>query len=331
MGQDPGPLPLDAGLHRQSGRPSLLWRGSAAGCGEGGDARHHRRRPVRNRWFPHGTLRPDGPDRTRRELRRDPLGLRRAVPGPALQAVAGSEGPCRCRPARSQERARILRLPARSRKTIGGARPRRSTSGKSCRRGRPRCRRTSCRARPLGGADRRDPRRRWHHPDRRRQAGADRWPHGDRAGGGRRGSNSPVRPGPGLRGRVEDGPGHGRPGRFRRHRRRSRLLPGSGQVGVDHRRRPRPDRHAHRRDARERGGGRRSPWRRYRRRRRSGDAEGCQLSPWTAGLGRNRRAAEDRGGRGQPRRCLWRGPLPNVSPPSPPRAGGPFLPLFTES
>ena len=182
LGQGPRPLPLDAGLHRQPRGAAILRRGSSPSRGGCRDAGHHRRRLVRGRRVPDGPVRAHGPDRARRELRRHPLGLRGPVPRPALPALAPAEGPGRCRPARPQERARVLRLSGRG----GAARACRGTTRPAARAGHGRRRARAGgrpdRACPLGRDHGPHDRRRGRHPSGRHAAGADRRPHRHRAG-----------------------------------------------------------------------------------------------------------------------------------------------------
>jgi hypothetical protein len=82
---------------------ALLLEQAAAAAGA-------RRLPARRR-LPHGALRADGPDRPRHQLRRHALGLRGQLLRQALPALAGAARDGRRRPARPQERPRLLRLP----------------------------------------------------------------------------------------------------------------------------------------------------------------------------------------------------------------------------
>ncbi len=120
LGQDARPRPLDPGLHRQPRRPAVLRRG-AARAGRGRRRRRHARRGhARVRRLPHGAVRAHGPDRPRRELRRDPLGLGRLLPGSALHPVADPAGAGRRRLPRPQDRPRLLPL-RRGRGATGAA------------------------------------------------------------------------------------------------------------------------------------------------------------------------------------------------------------------
>ena len=91
-GKVAGACDVDAGLHRQPLRAAVLRRGAAPA----GRARRRRRdarcRDARGRRLPHGTVRADGPDRPRRQLRGDAERVGGVLPRSALRAVGPAAG-----------------------------------------------------------------------------------------------------------------------------------------------------------------------------------------------------------------------------------------------
>ena len=71
VGQGAGARDVDAGLHRQPLRAAVLRRGAAPADRARGRSRDDRRGHARGRRVPHGPVRADGPDRTRRQPRGD--------------------------------------------------------------------------------------------------------------------------------------------------------------------------------------------------------------------------------------------------------------------
>ena len=123
-GPHPDPRQGQPRLHRQPPRPPLL--AGVAAHARAGRRRRARRStaPAARRRLPHGPLRADRPDRARRQPQRRPLLLRAGRRARALapERDPGADG--RRRPARAQERPRLLRLRGRGPPPRARPRPR---------------------------------------------------------------------------------------------------------------------------------------------------------------------------------------------------------------
>ena len=117
VGQGAGARDVDAGIHRQPLRAAVLRRGAAPARRARRRRRDDRRRDARGRRLPHGPVRADGPDRPRRQLRRDAKRVGGVLPRSALHAVgaaAASWSPPASSAARAGAASTTTRAGARS-------------------------------------------------------------------------------------------------------------------------------------------------------------------------------------------------------------------------